>query len=151
MKPNKRVLVWGTFDLLHAGHKLFLQEALRHGRDLHVVVVPDEIVLENKGRRPFLSQSDRRRIVGSLPFVKSATIDSISRGLPTIKKVSPDFFCIGEDQSEKATRLLEQKIQKLRLPTKIIRLPLSFSSTTAPIHTSELAETPSKSQQHLDS
>ena len=47
---RKRVLVFGTFDLLHQGHRYFLTQARRFGDTLIAVVARDEFVEERKGR-----------------------------------------------------------------------------------------------------
>ena len=42
----------GTFDLVHAGHVSYLEQAKKYGDYLIVVVARDETVEEEKGTKP---------------------------------------------------------------------------------------------------
>ena len=55
---SQRVLLFGTFDDLHPGHRFVLDEARARG-DVSVVVARDGTVLKIKGRAPLQSQDDR--------------------------------------------------------------------------------------------
>ena len=62
---NKKVLVRGCFDLLHAGHIAFFKTASSYG-DLYVSIGRDENLLLLKGRKPVFSESERLYIVRSI-------------------------------------------------------------------------------------
>src|SRR3990172_10220188 len=72
----KKVMVSGSFDLLHSGHIAFLEQAAKYG-DLYVAVGSDKTVYDLKGRVPINSQEERLYMLSSLSFVKKAFI---SRG-----------------------------------------------------------------------
>ena len=91
--------MWGTFDLLHKGHEVFLAEAARLG-DLYVIIVPDTIVYQNKGHWPVYDEEERRRVICKLPYVCDAHIDSLENGLRTFIELKPAFFCAGYDQNQ---------------------------------------------------
>lgn len=61
--PMKRVMVFGTFDGVHDGHRHLLREASVHGDTLIAVVARDEHVLELKGQVPARSLEERMELV----------------------------------------------------------------------------------------
>jgi cytidyltransferase-like protein len=131
----KNVLVWGTFDLLHEGHRRYLQAARGFGDRLYVVVVPDKAVVENKGRRPIHDERTRRRRVQVLRHVTTAFIDSIEQGLRSAEKIRPDIVCVGYDQSEFWTRRLAELLASRGLHPEFRRL-----EKYAEVHTSHLIQ-----------
>lgn len=54
------VIVFGTFDLLHAGHQAFLSQAAALGDRLLVVAARDSYIEQVKKRAPRMSADDRR-------------------------------------------------------------------------------------------
>ena len=78
-KQNKKtvVLASGVFDLLHLGHVKFLEEAKKTGgknAELIVIVARDSTVDETKGRKPIMSEAQRRALVESLKVVDEAVL-----------------------------------------------------------------------------
>ena len=66
-----RVMAVGIFDLLHAGHLHYLEQAKLLGDDLVVVVAHDETVRKQK-HEPITTQDLRRRMVEGLKPVDRA-------------------------------------------------------------------------------
>ena len=48
----KKVIAFGSFDILHKGHEAYLKEAKSYGDYLVVVVARDENILKFKGKNP---------------------------------------------------------------------------------------------------
>jgi FAD synthetase len=69
----KRVLAAGVFDLLHAGHLHYLEQAKSLGDHLTVVVAHDDTVRQRK-HEPVTSQELRRRMVGGMKPVDVAVV-----------------------------------------------------------------------------
>lgn len=94
-----RVLVSGFFDMLHAGHVDFLEEAARLG-DLHVSIGSDKNHELLKDTPPLFSELERLRLVRSLSCVRDAFI---SKGVGPVdfenalNRVKPDIFAINAD------------------------------------------------------
>ena len=96
---NKKVMVFGVFDLLHPGHLWFLRSAREQGSELIVVVARDSIVEQLKGKRPQQSQEERIRIVNSIPEVSRVLLgDAIQGSYKVIFAHQPDVICLGYDQ-----------------------------------------------------
>lgn len=64
------VLVGGCFDILHTGHKTFLDAAKKEANTLIVLLESDKSVQKRKGdKRPVNSQKNRASILASIPSV----------------------------------------------------------------------------------
>lgn len=119
-KP-KKVLVFGTFDLLHPGHIQFLKEAKKYGNHLTVVVARDKTVKEIKGKMPKYSEYERLAHVKELGIVDEAMLGNESDKYEIIEEVNPEMICLGYDQKN-FTEKLEKEITKRGLEIKIVRL-----------------------------
>jgi D-beta-D-heptose 7-phosphate kinase/D-beta-D-heptose 1-phosphate adenosyltransferase len=73
MKTKKIVIVSGYFNPVHVGHISLLERAKELGDELQVIVNNDKQV-KLKGSVPFMSESDRCRIIHSMRFVDCASI-----------------------------------------------------------------------------
>lgn len=108
-----RVMAVGVFDLLHAGHLHYLQQAKSLGNHLTVVVAHDDTVRLRK-HEPVTNHDLRRRMVDGLKPVDDAIIGnppdvSIFEILP---RVNPDIIALGYDQ-EHAEDSIKTKLQEL--------------------------------------
>ncbi len=94
----KKVMVFGTFDYLHPGHRDFFAQAKKHGDYLMVVVALDENVLKIKGQLPDYSQVQRLRRVQNCPEVDLAILGQEQDRLAVIIENKPAVICLGYDQ-----------------------------------------------------
>ncbi len=131
---SKSVLVFGTFDLLHAGHRSFLRQAKRLGENLIVAVGRDSVVAKLKRRRPFQSERQRLRTVSSLSYVHRAVLASRNpwHRFAFIKKLKPDIIPLGYDQRHFTTNL-RRELKARGINCRVIRLkpykPQHFKSS----------------------
>jgi FAD synthetase len=124
---NKRtvVLASGVFDLLHLGHVKFLEAAKKFGgenAELIVVIARDSTVEEMKGRKPIMSEDQRRALVESLKVVDEAVLGV--KGLDigeVIEKIKPDVIALGYDQSGMAKNV-ENYVDKHKLNVKVVNI-----------------------------
>ena len=101
-----RVMAVGVFDLLHAGHLHYMEQAKSLGDHLTVVVAHDDTVRKRK-HEPVTGQDLRRRMVEGLKPVDEAVIGNppnvpIFDILPDIK---PDIIALGYDQEHAEERI----------------------------------------------
>ena len=68
IKKLKIVHCHGVFDLFHAGHVSYLQEAKKYGDVLLVTLTEDKFVKKGPGR-PFFKSIDRANVISSLSCV----------------------------------------------------------------------------------
>ncbi len=95
----KRIMAVGVFDLLHAGHLHYLEQAKALGGHLTVVVAHDDTVRKRK-HEPVTGQDLRKRMVEGMKPVDEVVIGNppdvpIFDILPTI---NPDVIALGYDQ-----------------------------------------------------
>ena len=92
------VLTNGCFDLLHAGHVQYLQDARSYGDLLVVALNSDASVRELKGpERPINRENDRARVLAALRCVDAVTIFSDTRAVEVIRQLRPDAYVKGGD------------------------------------------------------
>lgn len=129
----KKVMVFGTFDGLHAGHRAMLKEAKKYGNYLIVAVAPNKMIKELKGRLPKLNQAKRMA-----DLKKEASVDQVIKGdrevreWKVVKKYRPEVIACGYDQIN-LKKCLKKDLIKLGFRSRIISLrpfkPEKYHST----------------------
>lgn len=95
---KKKVLVAGTFDLIHAGHIYLINEAAKLG-DVYVVVATDKNRELFSDERPIIPQEQRLEIIKNLKNVKDARLGRNDNDtLKTVEEINPDIILLGPDQ-----------------------------------------------------
>jgi FAD synthetase len=117
----RKVLVFGTFDGLHAGHVDFFRQAKALGGCLVVVVGRDFTVNKVKGDFPKRSELLRLRAVKQCELVDGAMLGNIGDPYAIIKTINPDIIALGYDQTS-FTDDLAADLKKTAVPVKIVRL-----------------------------
>lgn len=120
-----KVMVFGTFDFLHAGHIYFFQQAKQHGDELVVVIARDSTAAKTKGKQPTFPEADRQRMVQSLRIVDKALLGYEDDVYRVLREEKPDVICLGYDQTFFVDRI-QEKIEECKLQSKIIRLSPYF-------------------------
>lgn len=111
---NKKILVFGTFDGLHEGHKNFFKQAREFGEHLTVVVGRDSTVLKTKGKLPKFNEEDRLKTVKECELVTEARLGNqapVGEKLDpykVVEEIKPDIICLGYDQTFFADKLVEE-------------------------------------------
>ncbi len=100
---KKLVMAFGSFDILHPGHLLYLKSARKLGDRLMVVVARDRSIEMTKNRKPVVCERDRLKMVRALRAVDMAVlgnkINSPNERLRIIMKYRPDVIAFGYDQN----------------------------------------------------
>lgn len=100
----KKILINGTFDIIHLGHLRLLSYA-RSFIDSYVYVLidSDRRVRELKGnKRPYNSEYERSSLLFSLKYVDRVDVFDSNQELEKyIKDFSPDIMIKGSDYKEK--------------------------------------------------
>ena len=118
-----RVMAVGVFDLLHAGHLHYLEQAKSLGNHLTVVVAHDDTVRIRK-HEPVTNHDLRRRMVEGLKPVDDAIVGnspdvSIYDILP---KVNPDVIALGYDQEHAEDSIRNRLLELGHESIKVTRL-----------------------------
>ena len=117
----KKVLVFGSFDVLHPGHLYFFKEAKKHGNHLSVVISRNQTLEEVKGHKPKYDENDRLALVQSVDVVDRAVLGNPGNKYSIIKDINPDIICLGYDQKA-FTENIEQELKTIGVNATIIRL-----------------------------
>jgi len=119
----KIILTCGVFDILHPGHVKFLEACKKiDDSKLIVVISRDSTVLKEKGKRPVMTEEERRLIVESLKTVDEAILGNEgSDKLRIVEELKPDIIVLGYDQ-DWVEKDLKEQLEKKGLKIEIIRL-----------------------------
>ena len=104
----KKVMASGTFDLLHPGHGVYLEEAKNLGgynSKLYVVVARDSTV-EKRKRVPIVGENQRLELIKMLKPVDEAYLGNEEGDIfKIVKEIDPDIIAIGPDQTHNVEKL----------------------------------------------
>lgn len=104
----KRVITYGTFDLLHYGHINLLKRARALGDYLVVALSTDEFNKNMKNKICIQKYEERKAILESLRFVDLVIPEKKwEQKIKDIKLYKIDIFCIGNDWNGKFDFLKE--------------------------------------------
>ncbi len=104
----KRVLTYGTYDLLHYGHINLLKRARALGDYLVVAISTDEFNLNMKNKVCVQSYEERKTILESLRFVDLVIPEeNWEQKINDVKLYQIDTFCMGSDWEGKFDFLKE--------------------------------------------
>lgn len=117
----KKIMVFGTFDMIHPGHRSFLKQARKHGGYLIIVVARNKTVEEVK-KKNVSRERKRLKNMKDSQLADKVILGSLIDKYAAIKKYRPDTICLGYDQKYFIDGLKE-KLEKINLKkTKIVRL-----------------------------
>lgn len=105
---QRKVLVSGSYDLIHGGHVVFFETAAQYGQ-LHVCVGTDANILALKGKPTRFTEAERLYMVQSVKFVHHARLSSGTGMLdfePDLLEIKPDVFVVNEDGHIEGKRAL---------------------------------------------
>ncbi len=121
-----KILVTGTFDIIHPGHLEFFENAkkLAVPSELWVIVARNSSVNDFKKKNPILDEQVRVKMLNSLKLVDHALLGNEGPDkIKIIEELKPDIVALGYDQwinEEKLKKELENRglpnIQVIRLP-----------------------------------
>ena len=116
-----RVMVFGTFDLLHAGHENFFEQARKLGKEIVVVIARDETVRKIKGTKPTHPEKKRAENLAKKNWADKVTLGDLIDKYKVIRKFKPDVIALGYDQFAFTFRL-EKFIIEEKMNTRVERL-----------------------------
>lgn len=119
---GKKAMVFGTFDILHEGHKDFFRQAKKRGDLLIVVVARDKNVLKVKGRLPQNDENDRLKKISETKLADIVVLGDLEDKYKAIKKYKPEVICIGYDQKYSREELKEKLIEFGLDKTRLVKL-----------------------------
>lgn len=112
----KRVITYGTFDLLHYGHINILKRAKELGDYLLVGLSSDEFNAV-KGKNSYFNYAERKQMLEAIKYVDEVFPENNwEQKRFDVHKFDIDIFVIGDDWTGKFDFLKEEGIEVVYLP-----------------------------------
>ena len=113
----KRVITYGTFDLLHYGHINLLRRAKELGDYLVVVVSSDEFNWNEKGKKCYFTYEQRKAMVEAIRYVDMVVPETNwDQKRTDVHDYDIDVFVMGDDCEGKFDFLKEEGVEVVYLP-----------------------------------
>ena len=94
----KKVITYGTFDLLHYGHINLLQRARALGDYLIVALSTDEFNSKEKNKITYFSYEERKRLLEAIRYVDLVIPEqNWEQKISDVKEFKVDTFVMGDD------------------------------------------------------
>lgn len=94
----KKVMVFGSFDVLHKGHHFLLKNASKRGQ-LTIVVALDSTILKLKKQKTHFRESTRVKHLQQKYPKTTVVLGREKNKMYWVEKIQPDIFILGYDQS----------------------------------------------------
>ena len=129
---RRLVFTNGCFDILHAGHVRYLQQARQLGDALLVALNGDDSVRALKGpSRPLNGEQDRAEVLGALGCVDYVTICPEVRMTRILRAVKPHVYAKGGDYTPETLNAEEREaLREINAEIKILPLVPGRSTTS---------------------
>lgn len=116
-----RVMVFGTFDYLHAGHENLFIQARELGDEIVAIIARDKTVRNIKGETPDHNEKERLENLKNTGWAEMVFLGNPKDKTKVIKEYRPDIIALGYDQFAFTYRL-EKFLMDIKLDAKIARL-----------------------------
>lgn len=104
----KRVITYGTFDLIHYGHINLLKRAKELGDYLIVVLSTDEFNWNEKQKKCYFSYEKRKQLLEAIRYVDLVIPENNwEQKIDDVQLYKADVFVMGDDWSGKFDFLKE--------------------------------------------
>ena len=119
-----RVIVFGTFDMIHEGHMDLFRQAKNLAPNAHVIVsvARDKNVERIKGRLPENAEEMRVRAVRGCEYVDEVVLGDSDGYLAHILKAKPDVVALGYDQEGEYVQNLSHDLEAAGFVAKVVRM-----------------------------
>ena len=118
---TKTIIIFGTFDYLHAGHENLFRQARKFGTNIIAVIAKDKTVRTIKGFYPDHNEKQRMQNLKNTQWAEKVVLGDAKDKTKAIKTHKPDIIALGYDQFA-FTYALPKLLIEFKLNTKIIRL-----------------------------
>ena len=108
----RKVLVTGSFEVLHPGHLSLFKQAKELGDFLVVVLARDSTIREARKREPLVGEGERLEMVSALKIVDKARLGNEGYKYKVLEEERPGVVLLGYDQVVDK-KLLERECRRL--------------------------------------
>lgn len=94
----KRVITYGTYDMLHYGHVNLLKRAKELGDYLVVVLSTDEFNWNSKQKKCYFTYEERKKVLEAIRYVDLVVPEeNWEQKITDVQKYDIDTFVMGDD------------------------------------------------------
>ena len=113
----KRVITYGTFDLLHYGHINLLRRAKQYGDYLIVALSTDDFNWNQKRKRCYFSFDKRKALLEAIRYVDLVIPEeSWDQKVTDVREYHIDTFVMGDDWKGEFDFLQDEGVDVVYLP-----------------------------------
>lgn len=113
----KRVITYGTFDLLHYGHINLLRRAKQYGDYLIVALSTDDFNWNQKRKKCYFSFDKRRALLEAIRYVDLVIPEeSWDQKVTDVREYHIDTFVMGDDWKGEFDFLQDEGVDVVYLP-----------------------------------
>ena len=116
-----KVLITGTFDIIHPGHLNLIKQAREFGDFVVAIIARDDNVLKIKGREPHFNENQRLKNLIKLGVVDKVILGDLHNPYKMIEQENPDIIALGYDQQAFVGGLIDLRANS-KLHFKVERL-----------------------------
>lgn len=114
----KKVLAFGTFDILHPGHTHMLKAAKKLGGHLTVIIARDATVCSVKKKKAVFAEKIRLKNLTKLNIADKVRLGCLGNKYKVITDEKPDIIALGYDQKffvDDLKKVVGKKVKIVRL------------------------------------
>lgn len=113
----KRVITYGTFDLLHYGHIILLRRAKQYGDYLIVALSTDDFNWNQKRKKCYFSFDKRKALLEAIRYVDLVIPEeSWDQKVTDVREYHIDTFVMGDDWKGEFDFLKDEGVDVVYLP-----------------------------------
>ena len=113
----KRVITYGTFDMLHYGHINLLRRAKELGDYLVVVLSTDEFNWNSKQKKCYFTYEERKKVLEAIRYVDLVIPENNwEQKVSDVQDYKIDTFVMGNDWEGKFDFLKDEGVEVVYLP-----------------------------------
>lgn len=117
MKYMRKVITYGTFDLLHYGHINLLRRARDLGEYLIVAISTDDFNWNEKGKKCYFTYEQRKSMVEAIRYVDEVIPETgWEQKVSDVHEYDIDVFVMGDDWVGKFDFLKDEGVEVVYLP-----------------------------------
>lgn len=113
----KRVITYGTFDMLHYGHINLLKRAKKYGDYLIVALSTDEFNYNAKQKQCYFTYEQRKELLEAIRYVDLVIPEeNWDQKVSDMHEYHVDVFIMGDDWKGKFDYLKDEGVEVVYLP-----------------------------------
>jgi tRNA pseudouridine55 synthase len=113
-KKYKKVVIFGTFDIIHPGHISVFKYAKSLAKELYVVIARDQNI--DKETKLLFNEKQRLKNLQKYKIIDQVLLGDLKNPLAFHKQINPDLAVLGYDQIQNVDLLKKLPLEVKRAP-----------------------------------